>query len=95
MQEEAWLHWLLLGEYGYHKIAHIFLIHALCINDILQQEKACTFWFHLREFGHHMTSITSMCFVLCKIWHKDLMMCINDDSLYWADVTFHMSISMD
>ena len=41
-----------------------------------------------------MTSPMSMCFSLCKIWHSDLMMCINDNTLYWADVTYHMSISM-
>ena len=94
MKKEAWLCWLLLGEYGYHPIAHIFLIHALCINDRMQQKKACSFWFHLREIGHHMTSPMSMCFVLGKAWHDILMMCIDYVSLYWADVTFHMSISM-
>ena len=41
-----------------------------------------------------MTSSLSMCFVLGKAWHDALMMCIDDVSLYWADVTFHMSISM-
>ena len=40
-----------------------------------------------------MTSPMSMCFVLCKTWHNDLMMCI-DDVLYGTDVTSHMSISM-
>ena len=41
-----------------------------------------------------MTSPMTMCFVLCKIWHNDLMMCIDGIHLYWTDVTFHMSISM-
>ena len=94
MKKEAWLCWLLLGEYGYHPIVHIFLIHALCVNDKFQQRKACSFWFHLREVGHHMKSPMSMCFVLCKTWHGTLMMCINGAYLYWADVTSHMCISM-
>ena len=84
----------LLGEYGYHTIAHTFLIHALCINDSMEQRKECSFWLSLREFGHHMTSPMSMCFVLCKTWHGTLMMCIDGVCLYWDDVTFHMSISM-
>ena len=94
MKKEAWLRWLLLGGYGYHPIAHFFLIHALCINDRMQQEKACSFWFPLIDFVHHLTSPMSMCFVLGKAWHDALMMCIDDVSLYWVDVTFHMSISM-
>ena len=94
MKKEAWLCWLLLGEYGYHPIAHIFLIHALCINDKMQQNKACSFWFPLRDFGHQMTSPMSMCFVLGKASHDALMMCIDSVYLYWVDVTFHMSIRM-
>ena len=41
-----------------------------------------------------MTSPMSMCFVLGRICHGTLMMCINGTYLYWDDVTFHMSISM-
>ena len=41
-----------------------------------------------------MTSPMSMCFVLRKSWRDALMMCIDDVSLYWADVIFHMFISM-
>ena len=85
---------LLLGEYDYYPIAHHFLNHALDFNVMLHQEKACTILTHLGEYGHHMTSPMSMCFALCKIWHIDLMMCIDDDTLYWADVTYHISISM-
>ena len=92
--QKSLLLWLLLGEYGYYPIAHHFLNHALDFNDMLQQEKACINLFHLRKYGHHMTSPMSMCFALCKIWHIDLMMCIDDNNLYWDDVTYHMSISM-
>ena len=60
----------------------------------MQQKKACSLWFHLREIGHHMTSPMSMCFVLGKSWHNALLMCIDDVSLYWADLTFHIPISM-
>ena len=41
-----------------------------------------------------MTSPMSMCFTLYKIWHNDIMMCMDNDTLYWADMTYHMSISM-
>ena len=41
-----------------------------------------------------MTSTMSICFLLCKTWHGTLMMCIDGVCLYWAYVTFHMSISM-
>ena len=85
---------MLLGEYGYHPTAHTFWIHALCTNDKMQQDKACSFWFPLRDIGHHMTYPMSMCFVLGKTWHDALMMCIDGVHLYWADMTFHMSISM-
>ena len=60
----------------------------------MKQKKACSFLFPLREIGHHMTSPMSMCFVMGKAWHDALMMCIDGVYLYWADVTFHMSISM-
>ena len=85
---------MLLGEYGYHQIAHIFLIHALCINYGIQQEKACSLWLTMREFDHHMTSPMSMCFELCKTWYGTLMMCINGAYLYWDDMKFHMPMIM-
>ena len=64
MKKEAWLRYLLLGEYGYHPIAHISLTHALHINDGMQQKKAWLLWFFLRDYGHHMTYPMFMCFVL-------------------------------
>ena len=48
----------------------------------------------LREFDHHMTYPLSMCFILFETWHGTLMMCNDGVCLYWADVTFQMSISM-
>ena len=83
-----------LGEYGYYPKAHIFLSHALCINNSMQQRKASSFGLSLREFGHHMTSPMFMCFVLFLIWNNTLMMCDNGFRLYWVDMTFHMSFSM-
>ena len=48
----------------------------------------------MREFGHHMTSPMSMCFVLGRICHGTLMMCINGAYLYWDDMKFHMPMIM-
>ena len=59
-QQEAWLHWFLLGEYGYHPMAHVFLIHALHITGRMQKKKAWLLWLLMREFGHLMIYLISM-----------------------------------
>ena len=50
-QKESWLHWLLLGEYGYHQTAHIFMIHALHNTDVMKEE-AWLCWLLLGEYGY-------------------------------------------
>ena len=41
--QEAWLCWLLLGEYGYYPKTHTCVVHAKYITDDMQQQEA---WMH-------------------------------------------------
>ena len=66
-QQQAWLHWLLLGEYGYHPMGHMFLIHALDITGRMQKKKEWFRWLLMREFGHHMIYLISLYLLLCGI----------------------------
>ena len=50
VQKEAWLHWFLLGEFGYYPKASISLIHALKNTHVMNKE-AWLRWLLLGEYG--------------------------------------------
>ena len=59
-QQEAWLCWFLMGEYGYYPTSHICIIHVLYIAGVMQQHETFLRWLLLRDFGHHITYHMSM-----------------------------------
>ena len=70
--QEAWLHWLFLGEYGYHLMDHIFLTHALHIIGRMQKRNAWLLWLLMRESGHHMIYLMSLYLLLFGIFLMSL-----------------------
>ena len=51
-QQEAWVRWFLLGEFGYYPKAAISFIHGLKNTHVMKKE-AWLHWFLLGEYGYY------------------------------------------
>ena len=63
-QQEAWLRWFLLGEFGNYPNDVISLIHALKNTHVMKKE-AWLRWLLLGEYGCHQISHIFLTHVLC------------------------------
>ena len=64
MGQQAWLRWLLLGEFCYYPKALIPLIHAFKYTHVMKKE-AWLRWLLLGEYGYHPIAHNFQIHALC------------------------------
>lgn len=95
--QEAWLRWLLFGEYGYHPKFQIGMFHALQSTKVMQQQEEWLCSLLLREYGQDISFYISIGVSLFHTLHSSDEVYQFEAWLCWLllgehghHMTFHM-----